>query len=826
VTWAALAVFASQAAIPQSGLPRQAPDARSPRKLAGPLQVPNQRGLLPSRQKLDQNELLGSVQDAIKRDPWVYPIADQLRFEANGTIVASGNVLIKTTNQTIRAQRFRYDPVTKSASLSEDVHYLEDGILVDADAMVVNVETYDFDARGVKVVIEASRTGGTSLQAMRFSAARARRNGKVIEADNGVFTTCDLVVPHGDIGFSSAMLIADERLILRNAKIRRYERQVAAIRHLSVPLKEKRPGGWLPAFGRTNEEGYFVKAAIGYAVASQLPGLLRVDLMERKGIGLGFDQVYRYIGAAPGAGRLVVYDLQDNNRGVHNRNVRFEHEQRVGELDFRLNSDQSSNSYQSAISGSQTRSNGITILRQSPGRPFNLSFVDGLSGSSFAKSGTRNLTTSQGFKLGKDFSGTVKYASIANRTSSGTLATPTLAKSQRELAELTARGVIGPFDAQVQANRNLSNKTSGQSGTSAFFGGTERLPEIRLQLKKPPAQLAGILQSATLGYGRFLESSLRGGVPQAVGTNRFLADINAKSIERQIGSAGLRSSSRLLQTIYDGGVAAQYVIDHSTTVASGGEEGSGWNLTYRYNRPYGGIPVGFRLDRTGSSNVVAASRTFATDRLHASFGSAFDIERSREPLFPGSPRRPWTNLQAQLSGVISQRFAARTQVAWDPNTKAPVSMQYGIQAELANKFFSDVALSYEPRLHQWTQLAGRFGGWMFGRGTHVMSQLSYSGFSKKFDYRSFAVEHTFHDYVLTVAYVDQPFGFRSEKGVNIGLRLRAFPVGDIPQTGRMGTARDAGFGGFGGQYGLQSPFFTSGQGMSGGGGMMGGPNRF
>lgn len=826
MTLAALAVFVSQTALPQANLPRQAPDARSPRKLSGPNQVPNQRGLLPPRQKLGQDELVGSVQDAIKRDPWVYPIADQLRFEADGSIVASGNVLVKTVNQTIQAQRFRYDPVTKIASLSGDIHYLEDGIRIDAEAMAVNVDSYDFDAREAKVVIDASRTGGTSLQAMRFSAARARRTGKVISAEDGVFTTCDIVVPHGDIGFSSAMLIADERLVLRNATIRRYERRVAAIRHLSVPLKEKRPGGWLPAFGRTNEEGYFIKAAIGYAVAAQLPGLLRVDLMERKGIGLGFDQVYRYLGASPGAGRLVVYDLQDNNRGVHNRNIRFEHEQRVGELDFRLNSDQSSNSYQSAISGSQTRSNGITVLRQSPARPFNLTFVDGLSGSSFAKSGTRTLTTSQGFKIGNDFSGSVKYSSIANRTSSGTLATPTLAKSQRELAELTARGVVGPFDAQLQANRNLSNKTSGQSGTSAFFGGTERLPEIRLQLKKPPTELAGLLQSATLGYGRFLESSLRGGLPQAVGTNRFLADVNAKPIEQKIGAAQFRSSSRFLQTIYDGGVAAQYVLDHSTTLGSGGEDGAGWNLTYRYNRPYGGVPVGFRLDRTGSSNIVAASRTFATDRLSASFGTAFDIERSREPLFPGSPRRPWTNLQAQVSGVISPRLAARTQIAWDPNTKAPVSMQYGIQAELAQQFFSDIALSYEPRLHQWTQLAGRLGGWLFGRDTRIMSQLSYSGFSKKFDYRSLAVEHTFHDYVLTVAYIDQPFGFRSEKGINVGLRLRAFPVGDIPQTGRFGTARDAGFGGFGGQYGLQDPFFTSGQGMSGVGGMMGGANRF
>jgi hypothetical protein len=753
-------------------------------------------------------------------------MADQLRLDADGRVLASGNVLIKTVNQTIRADRFSYDPVTKIASLAGNVHYLEDGIRVDADAMAVNVISYDFDAVDAKVVIDASRTGGTSLQAMRFSAARARRNGKVLDAVDGIFTTCDLIVPHGDVGFSSAMLISDERLVLRDATIRRYERRVASVRHISIPLKEKRSGGWLPAFGRTNEEGYYLKAAIGYAVASQLPGLLRVDLMERKGIGLGFDQVYRYLGATPGAGRLVVYDLHDNNRGVHNQNVRFEHEQRVGEIDFRVNSDQSSNSYQSAIRGSQTRSNGLTVLRQSPGRPFSLSFVDGLSGSSYAKSGTRTLTTSQGFKLGNDFTGSVKYSNIANRTSSGTTTSPSLAKSQRELAELTARGVIGPFDAQLQANRNLSNRTTGQSGTAAFFGGTERLPEIRLQLKKPPSFVSGLLQSATLGYGRFLESSLRGGIPQAVGTNRFLADVSAKPIERKVGSAQFRSTSRFLQTIYDGGSAAQYVLDHSTTLSSGGDTGAGWNLTYRYNRPYGGVPIGFRLDRTGSSNLVSMSRTVATDRMFASFGTAFDIERSREPLFPGSPRKPWTNLQTQISGVLSPRLAARTQIAWDPNTRAPVSMQYGIQAELSQQFFTDVALSYEPRLHQWTRLAGRFGGWMFGRDTRLLSQLSYSGFSKKFDYRSLAVEHTFHDYVMTVAYVDQPYGFRSEKGVNIGLRLRAFPVGDIPQTGRFGTARDAGFGGFGGQFGLQNPFFTSGQGMSGTAGMTSGSNRY
>ncbi len=43
-------------------------------------------------------------------------------------------------------------------------------------------------------------------------------------------------------------------------------------------------------------------------------------------------------------------------------------------------------------------------------------------------------------------------------------------------------------------------------------------------------------------------------------------------------------------------------------------------------------------------------------------------------------------------------------------------------------------------------------------------------------------------------YVDQPYGFRAEKGFNVLLRLKAFPVYQRSGVGQFGTALDTGTG--------------------------------
>jgi hypothetical protein len=131
---------------------------------------------------------------------------------------------------------------------------------------------------------------------------------------------------------------------LRDARLRFGDRTVLGLRHLALPITD-RPlrYSYLPQFGQNQEEGYFVKFALGYALRNTLPGLGRLDLMSRKGIGLGTDNEYNF-GAAAGA--LSLYLLNDQGRGLTNFASRINHTQRIDRATaLTVNLDQQQNSY-------------------------------------------------------------------------------------------------------------------------------------------------------------------------------------------------------------------------------------------------------------------------------------------------------------------------------------------------------------------------------------------------------------------------------------------------------------------------------------------------
>ncbi|MFM7321981.1 MAG: hypothetical protein ACKO5K_10725, partial [Armatimonadota bacterium] len=134
--------------------------------------------------------------------------------------------------------------------------------------------------------------------------------------------------------------------------------------------------------------------------------------------------------------------------------------------------------------------------------------------------------------------------------------------------------------------------------------------------------------------------------------------------------------------------------------------------------------------------------------------------------------------------------------------------------------------NYDPRLRRFAQIAGRATALRIDGRTVVGGQASWSGFGKRFDYRALGVTREFHDYYATVAFVDQPFGFRSERGINLTIRLKVLGDPALGNPGRNGTAVDNGLGGFGvgaggfGGFGAGSGGFGAGgfgTGLGGGG---------
>ncbi len=807
----------------QSPMQRRSGTGGRPPLPPGQTTAPRRPGLLPPRPGSTEGS---GLLDAIKntdnpqaRDPFVYPEADRLSWQADGTVLAQGNVVFRWRGNTLTCDSLRFRESVGWVVAEGRAVVVTSRMTVRARRLAVDTRSEDFEADDASTVVPGDLAG--MLEDLHLAGKRLVRTGSVLVAEEGFLTTCDLDLPHAQLGFSRAELRLGKRLVVRDATAYSFDKPVARIRHVAVPLEERRQSRFLPTVGRTNEEGYFLKAAIGYSLTRLMPGLLRVDLMERKGVGTGFDQVYRSASDDPAsgnlfAGRVNAYVLDDRNRGVSNVNRRIEHEQRFGAFDVRLTSDATSNSYQAALANSRIRSNGITLTRSGPDA-LSLGFTENNSDTGFSRNRVLTTTFTQGVRLGNSGRGNVRFTRNDNATSTGSGESAKTVASVREVAELTANGRLGPFDAQLQANRNLTNRQSGGTGQGSFFAGTERLPELRLSMRNPPGALAGVLSSAQLGYGRFLEQVVRAGVASPLDTDRFLFDVGFKPVDAKLGAGWrLRSNNRFQQTVYDGYAAARYLLEHSTSLDLGGDETGGWSVGYRYLRPYGGTPVGFRLDQNGSSNSVSLSWSARGDRFLWSSGTSYDIERSRRAMFPGMPRQPWSNLQASAAWIASARFANRMQFSFDPNTGKFLQIAEGFRWDVGRGGRLEVGSNYDPRLGRWSQLTARAAELRLDSRTRLGVQASYSGFTKRFDYRALALVREFHDYVATLSFVDQPFGFRSERGVNLSIRLKAFGEAAAANGGRFGSAVDNGLGGFGGGYGGG---FGGGFGDSAGGGI-------
>jgi len=719
----------------------------------------------------------------------LFPTADQMETNEGGTI-CTGNVRFEYDGYVVTCERASYD--TKRDFITFETHVqMETGHeTFYAERIGFNRKTREFEALDARTILPPDRVGGSLLEPLRIWGKTMRREGNVLKATQGFVTTCDLDNPHAKLGFAYAELIPKQRLTLREVTVYRYDRPVLRIKHLTIPITDNVHYSYLPNIGRTEEEGYFVKAVIGYSLSRTLPGLLRVDLMQRKGIGLGTDQAYRFGDTA--AGRVNFYTLNDKSRGTRNFNGRVDHEQRFGEIDAHLTTDFQNNSYLAATQGSKTQNSNLTLNRNIGKALSTINF--GLNNAN--NSGSVYKTTAYGLKqqlpLGAKGQLNFSFTGTENLNESGTSRTLRI----QQTGELRATGPVGPFQAELATNRNLRSSTSGAT-TSSFFGGTERLPELTLTTTRVSGPLSRLISRAILGYGNFQETrSSTSATSSLLTTQRFLFDAEAAPVRKELSRRlSLDSTGRFKQTLYDGGYAAQYVLTHTSRLSQQLSERGSLDLSYNYNRPYGGTPPGFRNDFVSAVNGLGLD--FRTTGGHASVsvGTGYDINEARETPLPGVRRRPWNQVRFSNELRPSENLHSRLTSSYDINTGRLISLDHYAHVQNTQRLFLDTSLRYDPTVKKLREVRAVLATPIADHQTRLIGNSAYNNITHRFDFNTIAVTREFHDYEITVSYVDQPFGFRTEKGVNLSLRLKAFPSPQTSQGGRFGTPMGTGFGG-------------------------------
>ena len=725
----------------------------------------------------------------------------------------AGNVALFMNGYAVTSDRATYDRRTRFATVENSVVLTTDRKqTIYADYIRVNLRTGEFVTREGRTVIPAADIGGSVLEDVRISGKTYAREGANYVATDGLLTTCDFPNPHYKIGFRRATIIPNNRIILRSAVIYRYDKAVARLEYLTIPIQDVQRNSYFPQVGRTVEEGYFAKSALGYLAKKNLPGYLYLDVMEKKGIGLGVNQAYKF--AETAAGTVYLYNLNDKNRKVNNTNGRINHTQRIDETaNLTLNTDFQNNSYNAISPASRSRATTITATRNA-NRGTTTATV-GLSGSAFgtlgsasetnSRSTTFDLSQQQAFGQATAFTFRLRGSNTSNGNTSVDPATgavtSTAAGRIEQNGEITARSRLGIFDLDASANRLLTSKGTGTAANQTnFYSGLEKLPEFNVGTST--SRFAGVNAvpiTFALGLGKYLERSNNVTTRRAI----FTSDANPRPLSLTPGGAlSLTLGSSFRQSMYGSGDTAQYVLNTRPQLVQrlGGQ--SQFSLGYNYIRPYGGTPLNYTQDQVGSTNRFQSVLGIAGYRTRLNLTTGYDLQRARQKdLFFGQKRNPFDNLSIQLGFRPDDIFQTSFTTAYDINGGRLQTVNNRMRVRTKQGFALNTGLTFEPSTRKFPQITQTLQMPLFSKDLVLSALTGYNGITHKFDYKTFGLVQSFHDYEYIFGYRDQQYGYsfagtgaRSDRGFTFSIRLKAFPTLQPQTTGQYGTALDTGTG--------------------------------
>jgi hypothetical protein len=509
-----------------------------------------------------------------------------------------------------------------------------------------------------------------------------------------------------------------------------------------VPLREG-DVSQLPDAGYTEEEGFYLRYAIAYLLAQGALGSARFDLMQKRGLGVNLQQNYA-------RGDLNLYLLRDLRQRADSLTGRWQHGQNFGALQTRWNAEYRRNSY--LLFGNNTAWNLRTDWTlPSPTGQTALSLAESRNRTGAFENIARTLTLQDTRRLGRlqsSLSG--EYLEFENLFSG----------SRTGNRQWNLRANLR-YGLERDATLQLDFERFVPVGESGIFGGLERLPELSVStagraLGLPDSQLR-------ISVGRFAE-----GFQTRITRERYAFEWQGRTGARPTRETDLRPALlwnyRFRQTFYSDDTA-QYLLQSALEGRLPLGARSNFSLRWNYLRPYGYSPLG--LDRTGVYNLLSGE-------LRLSFGDwRLGAQSSYDLLASDRGRDPWSLLNLNLEYQPAEWLRWRTQASYDPNRARWRSLQTDLQWRFGDSRLA-LAARYDPQRARWGSVFVRVDALKWGR-SRLSFLTQYNGYLNRFESRQALWVYDLHCAELEVRYIDNPFGFRRDTGLQVFLRLKALP---------------------------------------------------
>lgn len=611
-----------------------------------------------------------------------------------------------------------------------------------------------------------------------------RRRGPVYGTDIDA-TTCDKLTPDYLLRAREVKIEPGKRVILKNTTFILYGKRLFTIPTLIIPLDRnpRRPrADYVPQFGRSQDEGYFVKSAFNYLLADRAPGIYRIDAMEKKGLGLGVEQDWNLLKSV---GAFALYAIPTSGFG-RNLSVRQDTRQNLGGGEtISLNNDFQRNSYLS-LQDTTTLGTRFGFNRSVQGitTALNLSRQATDSQGSSTRSYTGGLAQSFQFGLSSSISFNADYSRYSSFFRVGD--TGSGQRSEQLTTRLQADTRASNYALSLTANKNVP---IGSNTSSSFFSGVEKLPELTLSsFRFTNGSLSRLPATFQMQFGSYTEGgySTLSSTPAKTFDERALFGFDLTNQRIRFGPrTELNATGGFQQYLYAQSDAAQYILRDTITLQQRWSRRSGININYSYQEPRGGTP--FRFDQLGRFHALNADiGTLDDSRLQFTARVGYDLAQTAF----GGVRRPWQTLSANLQARPARWARLRTLASFDPNTGKFISAAQDFRFRGRNDFAFDLVGRFDPQQHKFSNVNGYLnlplGPW------RIIALTQYNGYLNRFESRNFQIVRDLHCLEASLSYIQNPYGFRNDTQIFFTLRIKGLPQTQRFGVGQFGQAIDTG----------------------------------
>jgi len=703
-------------------------------------------------------------------------------YPPDQTVTAQGNVHLTYKGYTITSDQAQ-------GNLDQQIFEFEGHVFLEsrdetirARRLTFNLRTRGWIVRDSEGRLEPGLFKGDVVEPLFLGGQYVQGQPDHLIGEEGSFTSCNLPGhPHYHISARSVEVYPGDKLIARHASFWAGDRRLLTFPTLIIPLKQVLGRSPLvPQVGQNDVEGYFVKLLYNYGGTINSYGSLKLDWLQKRGIGRGIEHFYKIAG---GVGSVYIYNLLDKVTGKQNWTGRFQHRQKIGRVMASVATDLRQNSYYYA-SSSTTRNTELTLFDQGHSTSTNLSVRQG-STQGFGTYKTLTSSFQHSRSLSRDLrtSLSLDYSRYETPSSGDTPIPPAEELNSRFEASQRTRY----FDIQLTHTKR-QNLTKG-GGQASFFSTLDRVPEIMLSTDSYRFQkglLAALPSRLQLGYGRFREE------PGHVETDRFLFkyDLTGKSF-RFGPRIGFNFNSGFQQTVYGDNTALYSVNLNASLSARVGRE-STTEINYYRQTPHGYAP--FRFDFINRYDTLSLRYNYRDSRnLRLTLYTGYDFTQNQSP---------WQNLNIRMLYRPVGAILLTTATSYNLNKQSSLFgsniSRWGpltnlLQVRARGSLNMDLSTVYNTSRSNWDTVRAQLEV-PLGRWWKIRALTSYSGLRKQFDYKHLLITRDLHCWEASLLVSDENSFFRSRREVRFDIRIKAFPVTQAFGVGQFGQALDTSVG--------------------------------